>query len=135
LARAIRSRPRAPPLLLRRHQRDLDVVARVEVLLRRLLDRGAGQGADLVRQGARVRDVAVRVAAGDLVEEVAIVLAVQLVLPQEALADPSELLPRDVAPLERSDFLEDALREGRYAGGIARPLDPHAVFRLRELHR
>src|SRR5205814_9862968 len=86
----IRGRPRHPPQLLRfRDERQADVIVRVEVSPRGLLNHGATQLGNLrqrLQRSADIGPVAVFVAARDLAEQVAVFLALPVEVPREEAA-------------------------------------------------
>src|SRR5215470_4173355 len=79
----------APSLPLRRQDHLYEPIG-IEIGLRGLVDLGAGQHLDAVRQigdSGEIRGIAVFISAGDLVQEVAVVLAVPLEIAQQILVD------------------------------------------------
>src|SRR5688500_13070640 len=81
-------------LLPFRHQPHLYVVLRVEIRLRRLMERLTSQrrdGAGRIHRGGDVGPVPLLVAARNLIQEIGVVLAVALELPLQDISDPPHL--------------------------------------------
>src|SRR5688572_14279417 len=126
--------------LLRRlgHERDFHVIRGIEVTHGRLmqcLTRQRGNLSRLVHRRTDVRRIAVVVASSDLIEDVAVVLAVLLELPQQGGLDPGHLSRREHRLPDRSDLVEDTLYESRRARRIARPRNPETELTRGKLLR
>src|SRR5215471_2282713 len=125
----------APSLPLRRQDHLYEPIG-IEIGLRGLVDLGAGQHLDAVRQigdSGEIRGIAVFISAGDLVQEVAVVLAVPLEIAQQVLVDDCHLRCRQRSGLEGRNLVEHAAYQRAGLSRIACPVDSHGILRPRKL--
>src|SRR6478672_6208946 len=95
---SVRAKSFMQPYLLLGHQRDLDVIARIQVSLRRLLNGVASQRRDPIGEREHWREIgglSVLIPQRELIEEIAIVLAVLLEFTLERVADDGHLPLRE----------------------------------------
>src|SRR5712692_3937282 len=117
-------------LLLLWKQRDLHVILRVEVRLRRLLNRRRVQLLVVLRHPPQAGDVvATLVPQHDLTEQIAVLLDAGLELAQKRFPHVVHLRFGRTAGLERLDLLQDSLDQIVRALRIGPKLDPDAVLR------
>ncbi len=97
-----------------------------------MLDRGAGERADLIGHIENAGDafgVTVLVAPHDLIEQIAVVLAVLFPVAPQRRTDTRHLVVGQRRALHERDLVEHALHERLDASRVARPRDAHAELR------